>query len=93
MRFNYTPKRLRMAYKAAFGNDDSGKLVLNDILRYCHVLGPDYVAGDTHASAVRSGQRDVALRILRFLGYKEEDVMQLHADQKNYMVGENNDEE
>lgn len=89
IKFRYTPRKLRDAYKAVFKDDEMGRLVLNDILRYCHVLSASYVQGDTEASAVKEGQRDVGLRILRILNVKEVDAQSVYEDQRNYLVGEN----
>lgn len=82
----FDAKRLRQAYKSVFRNDESGLLVLHDLLRYTHVFQPSYTAGDTHATAVREGQRDVGLYLLRVLGYKESDAQEVLDEQRNYLV-------
>lgn len=82
----YTASRLRKAYKAVFKNDESGQLVLHDLLRYCHLFRTSYVAGDTHATAVKEGQRDVGLYLLRVLGYKESEAETMLEDSRNYLV-------
>lgn len=86
IRRRYNATRLRKAYKAVFKNDESGQLVLHDLLRYCHAFRTPYVAGDTHASAVKMGQQDVGLYLLRVLGYKEIDAETLLEDARNYLV-------
>lgn len=82
----YTAARLRKAYKAVFKNDESGELVLHDLLRYCGVFRAPYVQGDPYASHVLMGKHDVALYLLRVLGYKESEAERLLEDSRNYLV-------
>lgn len=82
----YTAARLRKAYKAVFKSDESGQLVLHDLLRYCHMFRTPYVAGSPSATDVKIGQQDVGLYLLRVLGYKETDAETLLEDARNYLV-------
>ena len=67
-------KERKDAYDQTFGSD-WGKAVLDDLMRSCHVLEPTYVQGDTHESAFREGQRQVALYILSTLKYNVSDYI------------------
>jgi hypothetical protein len=82
----YTASRLRKSYKAVFKDDESGQLVLHDILRYCGTFRTPYVQGDSSASHILMGKQDVGLYLLRVLGYKEVDAETLLEDARNYLV-------
>jgi hypothetical protein len=60
-------ERLVRAYNEVFSGDD-GELVLNDLLRYCHVLDSTFNS-DSHAMAYDQGKREVGLNILRKLDF------------------------
>lgn len=50
-------------YAFVFGSD-AGKRVLRDLLRYCHVGVASHVPGDSHETAFRDGERNIALVII-----------------------------
>ena len=56
---------LHDAYRALFSTPD-GKLVLEHLCKSAFVYDSTYVAGDSHETAHREGQRRIILSILRF---------------------------
>lgn len=60
-------EELANAYKFVFDCDE-GKMVLEDIMRKCHVLNSKFV-NDPYAMAYDQGKRQVALDILRILDF------------------------
>lgn len=58
--------RLRIAYQDVF-EGKSGSMVLNDLSRTFHLLGPCFEAGDPYMSAALEGQRQVVLHVLNKL--------------------------
>jgi hypothetical protein len=58
---------LANAYKFVFDCDE-GKIVLEDLMRKCHVLNSQFV-NDPYAMAYDQGKRQVALDILRILNF------------------------
>lgn len=78
-------QRKKVAYQRVFLGDDkrltlSGSRVLADLKRLCGidrggiVVSPITRTVDPYATAYRAGQRDVYLRIVKFLGLEEADV-------------------
>lgn len=63
-------KQLKIDYQQAFGTE-GGRRVLDDILKYCHVLEPLVGQIDTNSIIIREARRDVALTILQKLEYNE----------------------
>ena len=61
-------KQLLIEYNKAF-DGPGGKMVLMDILAYCHVLEPLNGATDTNSIIIREARRDVALTILQKLNW------------------------
>jgi len=57
---------MRRKYRAVFGSS-VGKEVLNHILKLGHVLEPTFVIGDPQQTALREGERRLALSILRMV--------------------------
>jgi len=60
-------EKLVRAYNEVFSGD-YGELVLNDLLRYCHVLDSAFNS-DPNAMAYDQGKREVGLNILRKLDF------------------------
>lgn len=56
--------RVQSAYHAIFSTPD-GQLVLRHLMKVGHVTSPTFVAGDSHQTSFREGQRHLALSILR----------------------------
>ena len=56
--------KLHESYQAVFGTPD-GELVLQHILKHGHVFETSFVRGDPHETALREGERRLALSILR----------------------------
>ena len=65
-----TAKEMKSAYQYVFGSEE-GKIVLDDILAYCHVLEPMTGPTDTNAVMIREGRRDAAMTILQKLLWDE----------------------
>ncbi len=59
----YSAEALRRDFSATF-TDARAQRVLYKILEWGHVYQPAHVAGDSHATAFRDGERNLALRIL-----------------------------
>jgi hypothetical protein len=60
-------EQLANAYKFVFDCDE-GKIVLEDLIRKCHVLNSQFI-NDPYAMAYDQGKRQVALDILRILDF------------------------
>lgn len=58
-------KDLVMHYKKTFGTE-SGKAVLHDLMKNCHVLGSAF-SKDPHEAAFKEGSRNVVLKIMHML--------------------------
>lgn len=56
-----------VAYKRLFSTPD-GKIVLKDLMREHFILGTTFVAGKPDVSDHNDGERDVVIRILKFVG-------------------------
>ena len=59
----YSAEALRRDFGATFV-EARARRVLYKILEWGHVYQPVHVAGDSHATAFRDGERNLALRIL-----------------------------
>jgi len=68
------PKQLKIDYCQAF-DTPGGKRVLEDIMKYCHVLEPLTGCTDTNSIIIREARRDVALTILQKLNWNERDFI------------------
>lgn len=55
------------AYRAVF-ESPQGEVVLEHLTKTCHLFEPTFIAGDTHQSALREGERRVVLSILKMIG-------------------------
>lgn len=69
-------KQLKIDYHQAF-ETPGGQRVLEDILKYCHVLEPLMGAIDTNSIILREGRRDVGVTILQKLNWNEKDFVEL----------------
>lgn len=69
------PKQLKIDYAQAF-ETPGGRRVLEDILKYCHVLEPLKGNIDTNSIIIREARRDVALTILQKLNWSEKDFIE-----------------
>ncbi len=63
-------KQLKADYQMTFGTEH-GQRVLDDILKYSHVLEPMIGSIETNALIIKQGRRDVGLTILERLNYDE----------------------
>ena len=68
--------RTQELYRGVFGTRE-GQAVLEHLLRACGAFSATYVQGDTHQTAFREGQRNVALSIVRLI---ERDDVRLAAE-------------
>lgn len=68
--------RRRRLYRQAFGAS-SGKWVLADLATRFRAMAPTYVAGDSHETAYREGQRNVLLWIHQQLSTTDDDVREI----------------
>lgn len=75
-------RRLLQAYSDVFGGE-AGRVVLADILEHGHVLESTYVRGDSHETAVREGERSLALHIIGMLKTDIESLGDLVAEERN----------
>jgi len=57
--------KIKSAYKDAFATE-AGQVVLDDLMKYCHMLGPTY-RGDLDDTVYNEGMRNVVLYILSIL--------------------------
>lgn len=65
-----TAKDVKADYQYVFGSKE-GRRVLEDIMKYCHVLEPMRGSIETNAVMVREGRRDAAITILEKLNWDE----------------------
>lgn len=65
----------RKAYIACF-EGLNGKIVLEDLARWCHVRTTTHTEGDPCGTALLEGRRQVFLRIQEFLHLSEEQIEQ-----------------
>jgi hypothetical protein len=66
---------LKESYRRIFDTPD-GEIVLRHICRHAHVFGTTFVKGDPYETALREGERRLALSILRFI-YREDRSVEL----------------
>lgn len=88
--------RLREAYKKVFSGPD-GELVLHDILEKSHMFSPSYVSANDGLAgaletALREGERNVALRIVTILRYNSRDTLRLNQQQHDQLEMELEDD-
>lgn len=69
------PKQLKIDYEQCF-NTPGGQRVLEDILKYCHVLEPLTGSIETNAVLIREGRRDVGLTIMQKLCWNEKEFLE-----------------
>lgn len=72
-------RRRRLAYRRTFSGQD-GQAVLADLRNFCCVTRPSFQPGDTHATALREGRREVWLRLQMHLNMTEKQIWQLSDD-------------
>ncbi|MHA1567554.1 MAG: Bbp19 family protein [Alphaproteobacteria bacterium] len=75
----YSAEALRRDFNAVF-RDARARRVLYKILEWGHVYQPAHVAGDSHATAFRDGERNMALRILAAINAEVETEPQERAE-------------
>lgn len=64
------------AYRQCFlGDRTAGRLVLQDLARYCRAGQSSFVSGDPHQTAFNEGARDVYLHIHEILGLGPADFL------------------
>ena len=90
MRKFFRRYQLMKAYKDVF-NTPSGRLVLHDILRATHVFKSSFKPGQPDVSNFQEGERNVALRILAFLGIDDQKIYELAKESENFTVREGDD--
>lgn len=66
------PEYVAAAYRSTF-TMPSGRIVLEDLARFCNVGNSTYAAGDPTAMAINEGQRVVFLHIAEMLELKATD--------------------
>ena len=66
------------AYRNVFAAGE-GRLVLDDLARYCRAGTTSFVAGDPHQTAFNEGARDAFLHIAELAGLTPADIAQLFA--------------
>lgn len=90
MKFRFRKQQLAKAYKNVFSTSE-GQLVLHDIIRRSGVLRSSFDT-NPHVTSFKEGERNVALHILYYLGLSGDDIRELAQTNKNYLVGENDDD-
>ena len=76
-------KRLRGLYMDTFGTDH-GALVLEHLQTLNHVMEPSHVAGCSHETAFRDGERNTVLKIMRMIQpFNENEYRTQIADQQS----------
>jgi hypothetical protein len=53
--------------------DESARLILDDLARYCRAGATSFVAGDPHQTAFNEGARDAFLHVVEMVGLKPSD--------------------
>ena len=53
-----------------------GKLILDDILKFCKYNQPSFVKGDPHETAFNEGLKSFARHVLILMNYSESDAQQ-----------------
>jgi hypothetical protein len=57
-------------FRRVLHDTDEGRKVLNEILTICHMYHPSHGNHDSHHTAFREGERNIALRILHTLNHE-----------------------
>jgi uncharacterized protein YdbL (DUF1318 family) len=77
LRGQYTREAIQQAvaedFKATFEAKHAGR-VLEDLRRFCMVYDTTHVAGDSHATAINEGKRQVYLHIVNMLEVRPEEI-------------------
>lgn len=66
---------MHRSYKSVFQTPD-GEKVLRHILKVGNVTSSSFVAGDSHLTAFREGQRHLALSIFKFVSRDHEKLIE-----------------
>ena len=61
-----SPEDLKTNYKMVFSSNE-GQIVLDDLQKRCHLFTPVFSGENTHETAFKDGQRNVALFISNML--------------------------
>ena len=70
------------AYRNLFAlREGDGRLVLDDLARYCRAGATSFVAGDPHQTAFNEGARDAFLHVIELAGLTPADIAQLFASE------------
>lgn len=69
-------RKVRDAYAAVF-NTPQGRIVLEDMMKANHVLGPIFDPGSDRETTLKLGERNSVLRILSILAWTERDIYNL----------------
>lgn len=56
-------EQMDIAYRMTFGSE-TGRAVLNDLVKFGHLYETSYISGDEHETAFREGERNFLLYIL-----------------------------
>lgn len=68
-------KDLVLSYRRVFGSEE-GKVVLNDLIKSFHILGPTF-SKDPYEMAFREGGRNVVLKILHTLNVDPNKIQEM----------------
>jgi hypothetical protein len=75
-------EQILRAYGIVFGSP-SGQIVLTDLVAFCRASETCYVAGDTHATAMLEGRREVFLRIQQYSKLTFDEILRLRQGRIN----------
>ena len=62
------------AYRKLGIRDETARLILDDLARYCRVGATSFVAGDPHQTAFNEGSRDAFLHVIEMIGLSPSDL-------------------
>lgn len=86
LRANYlrenTQQTVAKDFKATF-NSQSAERVLEDLRRFTHVYDTTHVSGDSHATAINEGKRQVYLHIVNMLEVAPEEIKTKKKDERD----------
>lgn len=83
-----TSEELRSAYKSCF-KSQSGKIVLQHLIKVHGVLRPSFIEDNQHATSFNEGGKNVVLKIMQKLHFKEEELSdQLIEEGEEYVYDE-----
>jgi uncharacterized protein YdbL (DUF1318 family) len=77
LRANYQRESTQQAvakdFKATFEAKEAGR-VLEDLRRFCMIYDTTHVSGDSHATAINEGKRQVYLHLVNMLEVRPEEI-------------------